>query len=622
MATIIYAEGWEHRSLALDDFNAADGEGIADFIAAAANCTIVQTNPRSGASCLRVAPAGASTGPEKLIPGTDPAISVVGLGIRFETSLPAASSQLFIFNAAAGGDGRLEYNSATSKFRLQIVGGGASDIGPTLAADTWYWVDLRYDVSGGTRTLDGAIDEGANTQVTLVVAASTITFWKFGTDSTHTYTARYDDFVASNTSADYPLGKKKVLPLHVNGDGTHVISGAGDFDKADGTDILVSTTDAWTEIDDWITGADDGATTAIIDLVGASTEYTEHTFDNTAGEATIDAVMGTMASPVVSATAHTATFRIVDSAGATIKDLFSGDVSISIATHYRHVLVSQNPSSSTVDGYKFRFGFSTDVAPDPKVTAVMLTYVIPEPAGDPNATVTPSTIAAVGAVPAPTTKGAAASTPATVAGTSSVPAATLLAGAIVLASAVAAAVSVPTPTIIAESPDALVTPATVAASGAVPAPTVQGAAQPIPGAVAAVGAVPAPTIRGAAIVAPPTVAATVSVPTPAVLVGGDATVIASTVVALVAVAAPTTQGAARPTPSTVAANAALSGPVVIGTAITVPATVAVLAAIPAVIFGEQIIVYLSEGDSASSGMDSDFAMSGLDADSSVTDFGS
>ena len=388
MATIIYAEGWEHRSLTVDDFAQSDGVGIADFIAASANVTVVQTNPRSGASCLRVAPAGASTGPEKNVPGTDPAISVVGVGVRFETSLPAASSQIFIVSAAAGGDGRLEYNSATSRFRLNIVGGGASDIGPTLVADQWYWVDLKLDVSGGTRTLDGAIDEGANTQVTLVVAASTINLWKHGTDTTNTYAARYDDFVASNTAADYPLGKKKVLGLFPNGDGTHVISGAGDFDKADGTDILSSTTDAWTEIDDWITGATD-TTTHILDLAGASTEYTEHTFDDTT-EGTIDAVMGAAAVNPISATAHRLTVRLVNSAGSTVAEFLpTADFDISTAVdviQYACRLLSTNPTQSVVNGYKVRIGLSTDVAPDPRFTAVMLQIVVPEAAAGQTAT--------------------------------------------------------------------------------------------------------------------------------------------------------------------------------------------------------------------------------------------
>jgi len=379
MATIIYAEGWEHRSLSLNDFNAADGEGIADFIAASANVTIVQTNPRNGASCLRVAAAGASTGPEKNAPGANPTVSVVGIGIRFETSLPAANSRVFEFNSAAlVGVGRLHFNAATSKFAIAIGGGALTDIGPTLAADTWYWVDLRCDVTTATTSMDGAVDEGANTNITAAGTASTITLWKIGTNGANTFTARYDDFVVSYTAADYPLGKKKVLPLYPNGDGTHNTGGAGNFDKVGGADITDATTDAWQQIDDWITGADDGATTGILNLLNAgSTLYTEHTFDDTT-EATVDAVVGTMASAVSSTTAHTATYRIVDSGGSTIKDLFSGDVSISIATHYRNVLVSQNPSPSTVNGYKFRFGFSTDPAPDPQVTAVMLTIVVPE----------------------------------------------------------------------------------------------------------------------------------------------------------------------------------------------------------------------------------------------------
>lgn len=86
-----------------------------------------------------------------------------------------------------------------------------------------------------------------------------------------------------------------------------------------------------------------------------------------------------------------------------------------------------------------------------------------------NATATPSTVAAIGAVPAPTLAATAITSPAMVAGVAAVPAPTLLAAAIA-------------------------SPAVVAAIGSVPAPTVTGTAVTSPSTVVVVGNVPVVTV--------------------------------------------------------------------------------------------------------------------------------
>ena len=379
MATLIYLEGFEHWTVSANAFNVSD---------AAIASTVVGTPTNiAGGRTGRGLECNPATGTEyfgREIPGTNPVLSVVSFYVKF-TSLPTVDSVIFAMLPGTGIGGRLWFKQSTGKFHLAISAtANGTDVGPAgITTGVWYLVDMRFDASANPWTLDGQIDGGTNVQVTSAVAANTASSWRIGADLTSTYTAQYDDFVASNTAADYPLGAHQVLPLHVNGDGTHagtIVS--GDFDKAGGADILTSTTDAWQQLDDWVTGVDDGATTCIICLAGAATEYTEHTFEDTA-EATIWGVSAVVASPVSSTTAHTATFRIVDSGGATVVDLFAGDVSISIATHYASKFLTANPSSTTVNGYKFRFGFSTDPAPDPQVTAVMLQIAIPEAGAPP-----------------------------------------------------------------------------------------------------------------------------------------------------------------------------------------------------------------------------------------------
>jgi hypothetical protein len=246
--------------------------------------------------------------------------------------------------------------------------------------------------------------------------------------------------------------------LNPNGDGTHASTiVAGDFDKASGADILTSTTDAWTEIDDWATGAAD-TTTYVQDSAAASTEYTEHVFENTA-EATVWAACGYAACFASAATACELGMRVVDSADATVADILNvapaGDDVSETTLRFWFKLLSTNPTATAVNGYKVRIGLSDDVAPDPRCSAVMVMIAVP---GDPSvggdATATPTTIATTVSIPAPTTQGTAIPTP----------------------SAVTVAADLPAPTVIAESPDVTVTPSTIAAAVSFPAPTLSGSA--------------------------------------------------------------------------------------------------------------------------------------------------
>lgn len=189
-----------------------------------------------------------------------------------------------------------------------------------------------------------------------------------------------------------------------------------------------------------------------------------------------------------------------------------------------------------------------------------------------DATVTPSTVAAVVDVPSVTvtTTSSATVTPATV----------------------AAVAAVGTPTILAET-SVTVTPATVQAIASVG--TMQGAtgATVAPATVAAVAGIASPTVStgASATVTPSTVAAVAAVGSPTVTAPSNATVTVATVAALVAVGSPSvTAGAnATVTPATVGVVAAVGTvTVAAATSVTVtPSTVTVLASVevPSLVLG-------------------------------------
>jgi hypothetical protein len=377
--TLVYLDGFEHWvGSEILAFNVADHAILSGVSGVPTNIA----GGRNGRG-MQVACSASSVYFSRNFPGTNPTASVVSFYIKF-TVLPTVDSVLFVFIPGSGTGGRLWFKQSTGKFHLAISAtANGTDVGPAgITTGVWYRVDLKFTNNANPWTLNGSIDGGADVGVTLGAAAGNFESWRFGADLASTYTAQYDDFVASSTTADYPMGAHKVLPLQVNGDGTHSTGGAGFFDKTGGADIIDTTTDAWQQIDDWITGVNDGATTQILQIQLQATRYTEHTFEDTA-EATIWGAVAAIASAVGSTTANNITFRIVNAAGATVVDLFSGDPSISVATHYAQKFLAANPTSTTVNGYKFRFGFSSDSTPNASVTAALLQIAVPEAGGAP-----------------------------------------------------------------------------------------------------------------------------------------------------------------------------------------------------------------------------------------------
>jgi hypothetical protein len=269
-------------------------------------------------------------------------------------------------------DGTIHYN---------VGGSGDQSFAGSKADGLVHRLDVRFNTSGTTSLIDVSLDGVAGTQCSVAgQTAADITSLDFFGTATSTWTCYYQDVVYSFTSADHPLGAHLVKTLHVNGDGTHAATiVAGDFDKASGADILTSTTDAWTEIDDWITGAAD-TTTYIQDTAGATTEYTEHTFDDTT-ESTIWGVVGYAACFASATTACELGVQIVDSGGANVAQILNiqptGDDVSETTLRFWRKLISANPTQSAVNAYKVRIGQSDDVAPDPRCSAVMLQIAVP-----------------------------------------------------------------------------------------------------------------------------------------------------------------------------------------------------------------------------------------------------
>lgn len=262
--------------------------------------------------------------------------------------------------------------------------GGTRQDGPAINDGFWHRMDFRFNTSPATHTIDWQLDGVAQTQATGAgVAASNQTFWAVGANppvAGADADIQVDHIVISATTGDYPMGPHTVFAVVPNADGTHV-AGTNVMERAsDGTDIGVVT--AWDLLDEWppTTGLDN-ADTVTSSASGAS-NYAEVQFQDAPAYATstLWGVSGIVAHQSDTTGANTGISRIVDSAGTTLTDIYSGDMS-EITDHYTRRLITAPGGGWTVsnfNGVKGRVGFGTLQPGAPEWLALQLQAATPD----------------------------------------------------------------------------------------------------------------------------------------------------------------------------------------------------------------------------------------------------
>jgi hypothetical protein len=222
-----------------------------------------------------------------------------------------------------------------------------------------------------------------------------MTSWRFGTSLAVTFTAQYDDFVASDLLADHPIGAHKVLWVKPNSDDVaNSTYGVNVMERAsDGADIDGSTVPAWDKMIDWpgpvnvVINSSDTVTQA---ATGTSNNARVNMEDTT--ETTIWGAVALAALQSDAATADAGVTKVHYSTGAT-NDVFNGDMS-EVTPHFRTFLLSIAliDTQTEFNGLQMSMGYSSDAAPDPEWLAFMIQYAVPEAGGPP----TPPTLQTVG----------------------------------------------------------------------------------------------------------------------------------------------------------------------------------------------------------------------------------
>jgi hypothetical protein len=376
MPTLLACTGFEFGSTA---GWATGNAGNKIFDAIVGTPTIVTTSPRTGTYCLEVSASAATEGVRW---GTDTLgsskthlVSVVY--VYFPTSLPSGDFDLIQFQCV-GPNYILMYRNSDSKLCVGIPGGSVVS-GPVVTTNTWYRLDVHMDVSANPNTIDWQVDGVAQTQFSNAVAADTLFSMDLGpTLAGETGTVRFDDWCASTTSGDYPLGEHKVVLLSVDPAGTFTLSGtSGNFNTFTNNGTLA----AWNattarnntdEIPPTIGSTADGW----VQITLAASDYVETpmTSYTLAGGETVSGLRMLAPGWATSGTAATIGFRSYN--GTTETTLFAAadpnfdNSTTAPAWVCKMCTLADFDTQSELDALAFRVGFSGDATPDVGIHAI------------------------------------------------------------------------------------------------------------------------------------------------------------------------------------------------------------------------------------------------------------
>jgi hypothetical protein len=107
---------------------------------------------RTGSYSLKVADTNSGS-PVRVGANLTSNVATARFAVRFNALPTAYVQELFELEVAAGDAAYLAFNQSTNKLEAGWFNGTVRAASSTLSANTWYVIDLKADVSTGTRTL-------------------------------------------------------------------------------------------------------------------------------------------------------------------------------------------------------------------------------------------------------------------------------------------------------------------------------------------------------------------------------------------------------------------------------------------------------------------------------------
>ena len=364
------------------------------------------------------------------------------------------------------------FNPADSKIYAGVDVDHLGATGVAVATGQWYAIDFRANLSANPWLIDVRVNGVPCGQLSYAAAATTANEVFLGNIESVTQDAYYDDFLLSDTAADFPLGDGKVLGFMLTSDGSHNVSGTNFIRNAAGTTILITDTNVYTLVDETPMGQ---GSDFVNQAKTAATEYVEHCFANTAEASPPRGVEVLLARHEAGTQTCASTFKLRDNLGGIDDVVLAHNGAGNTTLRYTRKHYPQRPGGlgawtvAAFNDLRFRFGFSTDATPDVYFDGVIIEaeWV----SGGALQTLIPDPVQAPAAIPSATIIRTKTVIPNAVTASASLPSALIILILTILP--VLAPTVVPDATIIVAQLDQTIEPTPAVAVTAVPAPVMQ-----------------------------------------------------------------------------------------------------------------------------------------------------
>lgn len=386
MPTVLWAEGYEHRTLSANDFGAAAAGGIFHTITGSASISFVEGRQGPGSWAIQFAPVAAACGVD-VRRDMGAGLCVEGFYFKITSGVPAA--QFLLADTGHAGSGMGLFIKTDGTLLAQFGGVGTETTAASVCDGNWHRVDYVIDADQNPWTFDLQVDDVAFTQITRAAAASAATAFEFRlaqAGAVGTYTLIVDDRAAGGTIADYPFGAHKVLAVVPSSDDTGASSyGVNVMEQGTGVDLSAGN-QGWQYLDDWPgTNADaENDADHVTQAAGLATDQVTVNMQDTA-ETDIWGATAYCGMKADATTACNGTTRVRYSDATTV-NVYSGDPS-EVNAHYRIVGLdaAKVNTQAEFNGLQMQVGLSTDPAPDPEWVNLMVQYAVTEVPPPPSA---------------------------------------------------------------------------------------------------------------------------------------------------------------------------------------------------------------------------------------------
>lgn len=373
-ASAYYASwGFEGGVSSADLFDAITGSGV----------SVQSTVKRSGTYALEL-DRSAATACRVRVGGTGGFTGIWQFYLRFATK-PTSRERIFHMAHSAGAPViTLYYDGSDDRLELQdTAAAGTEVVGPTLAVDTWYFLQFRWSAVSGSITTYWYVDGVA--QPTFTVSDSGPSYldtisWGTTDTSGSAYKAYIDDAIAwvdSDTPLDviWPPSSSSVVPLLPDAMGTS--NNPTDFN----TDLGALDSNSWQQVDDLPLS---GGTDYIAQITANGASYAEVEFAEYGGSDTVvgaSLYYGFENSAAGDTTAICQFFDDSSQLGGFATANGNG------ARKYSQ-LAKRGPeghaawTTANTDGLKIRFGYANDVTPNPRLHAAVVELALANPPED------------------------------------------------------------------------------------------------------------------------------------------------------------------------------------------------------------------------------------------------